>query len=78
MQEEFYAVAFRKKLYENLEQLQQDLDEWMVYYNHERPHSGRYCYGKTPMQTFVDSKPLAEEKMLNRVSLKDYHQSVSL
>lgn len=65
MQEEFYAIAFRKKLYDNLELLQQDLDEWMQYYNNERPHSGRYCFGKTPMQTFIESLPLAREKMLN-------------
>jgi transposase InsO family protein len=59
MQEKFYAVAFRKKLYDSLEKLQADLDEWIGYYNEERPHSGRYCYGKTPMQTFLDSKELA-------------------
>jgi hypothetical protein len=66
MQEEFYAIAFRKKLYDNLELLQQDLDEWMHYYNNERPHSGRYCFGKTPMQTFIESLSLAKEKMLNQ------------
>jgi transposase InsO family protein len=65
MQEEFYAIAFRKKLYDNFELLQQDLDEWMQYYNTERPHSGRYCYGKTPMETFWESLPLATEKMVN-------------
>ncbi|MBM3433048.1 MAG: IS481 family transposase [Bacteroidetes bacterium] len=65
MQEEFYAITFRKKLYDNLELLQQDLDEWMQYYNTERPHSGRYCYGKTPMETFWESLPLATEKMVN-------------
>ena len=65
MQEEFYAVAFRKKLYETLDQLQKDLDEWMEYYNNERPHSGRYCFGKTPMQTFEDSRELALQKQLN-------------
>ena len=64
MQEEFYAIAFRKKLYDNLELLQKDLDEWLIYYNTERPHSGRYCFGKTPMQTFFESLPLATEKML--------------
>jgi transposase InsO family protein len=68
MQEEFYAVTFRKKLYDNLQLLQQDLDEWMNYYNNERPHSGRYCYGKTPMQTFIESLPLAKQKLLN-----DFH-----
>lgn len=65
MQEEFYAVAFRKKLYDNLESLQSDLDEWMEYYNNERTHSGRYCYGKTPMATFLESLPLAKEKVIN-------------
>lgn len=78
MQEEFYAVAFRKKLYDKLELLQKDLDEWMNYYNLERPHSGRYCYGKTPMQTFIDSKSLALDKMLNSVPSDEANQSVSL
>jgi len=78
IQDEFYAVAFRKKLYGSLEQLQQDLNEWLEYYNHERPHSGRYCFGKTPMQTFDDSKSMAEEKMLDRVPLENQNQSVSL
>ena len=32
--------------------------------NEERTHQGRWCYGKTPMQTFKDSVPLAKEKML--------------
>jgi transposase InsO family protein len=67
IQEEFYAVAFRKKLYGSIEELQTDLDEWLHYYNHERTHSGKYCFGKTPVQTFLDSKHLAEEKMLDRL-----------
>lgn len=70
MQEEFYAVAFRRKLYTSLEQLQRDLDGWLDYYNNERPHSGRYCYGKTPMQTFIETKSLAEEKMLDTLPLE--------
>jgi transposase InsO family protein len=68
MQDEFYAITFRKKLYQELEQLQTDLDEWMVYYNQQRPHSGRYCFGKTPMQTFNESITLAKQKMLNQIS----------
>ena len=43
-----------------------DVDEWLRAYNEERPHSGKYCYGKTPWQTFLDSKHLALEKDLNR------------
>jgi len=67
IQEEFYATAFRKKLYTSLEELQADLDAWLEEYNRTRPHSGKYCYGKTPMQTFLDSLALAREKMLDRL-----------
>jgi transposase InsO family protein len=65
IQDEFYAIAFRKKLYTTIEQLQIDLDEWINYYNNERPHSGRFCFGKTPMQTWVDSLTLAKDKQLD-------------
>jgi len=61
---EFYRVAFRKKLYTTLDELQADLDIWMERYNNERTHQGRWCYGKTPMATFLDSMHLAKEKML--------------
>ena len=62
MKEEFFDTAMRKKLYRSLEELQADLDAWLVYYNEERVHSGRYCYGKTPLKTFIDSKGMALEK----------------
>lgn len=67
MQEEFYAIAFRKKMYDSLDMLQQDLDKWLHYYNTERSHSGRYCFGKTPMQTWLDSKELANEKKIDQL-----------
>jgi hypothetical protein len=28
------------------------------------PHQGRWCFGKTPMQTILDAKPIAKEKMI--------------
>lgn len=37
----------------------------MTSYNEQRPHQGRWCYGKTPMQTFFDSKTIAREKTLS-------------
>jgi len=67
MQEEFYAIAFRKKIYESLEQMQADLDKWMEHYNTNRTHTGKYCYGRTPMQTFQESLPLAKQKMLDEL-----------
>jgi transposase InsO family protein len=68
IQEEFYATAFRKTLYTSLDQLQTDLDIWLEEYNVERPHSGKYCFGKTPLQCFFDSRQLAWDKMLDQVS----------
>jgi transposase InsO family protein len=62
--DEFYRVAFRKKIYSSIAELQSDLDVWFRSYNEERPHQGRWCYGKTPMQTFREALPLAQEKMI--------------
>jgi transposase InsO family protein len=62
--DEFYRIAFRKKLYLSIEVLQADLDEWIRSYNVERPHQGRWCFGKTPLQTFLDAIPIAREKMI--------------
>ena len=62
--DEFYRVAFRKKVYRSIGELQADLDAWIRTYNEERSHQGRWCFGKTPMQTFLDAVPLAREKMI--------------
>jgi transposase InsO family protein len=61
---EFYRTTFRKTIYRSVETLQADLDVWLAAYNHERPHQGRWCYGKTPMQTFVATLPVAQEKLI--------------
>ena len=63
---EFYRIAFRTKIYHSIEELQDDLDAWVEECNNKRPHSGKYCFGKTPMQTFFDSLPLAKEKILGQ------------
>jgi transposase InsO family protein len=65
IQDEFYSIAFRKKIYTNLEELQADADIWIREYNEDRTHSGKYCFGKTPMQTWKDSINLAKAKILN-------------
>jgi len=66
IQNEFYATAFRRKMYASIEELQANVDAWIMDYNTERTHSGKHCFGKTPMQTFLDSKPIAIEKQLDR------------
>ncbi len=57
-------MALGRKLYRSIEELQADLDVWMRDYNTVRTHQGRWCYGKTPMQTFVDTLPVAKETLL--------------
>lgn len=61
IQDEFYAVAFRKKLYTSIEQIQADLDEWIKEYNELRTNQGKRCQGKTPMQTFLDGLELYQK-----------------
>jgi transposase InsO family protein len=62
--QEFYQVTFRKKIYRDLESLQLDLDQWIEYYNNERTHQGKMCCGRTPMETLEDGKSICEEKMV--------------
>ena len=65
IQDEFYAIAFRKKLYTTLDELQKDLDDWVEQYNRERTHTGKHCFGRTPLQTFRETKHLAQAKQLD-------------
>lgn len=64
---EFYQVTFRKKLYDSLEMLQKDLDEWLDYYNNERTHQGKMCCGRTPMETLIDGKQIWAKKNLAQI-----------
>ena len=77
IQDEFYSIAFRKKLYASITEMQKDLDQWLDSYNNERTHSGKYCYGETPMKTFVDSKRLALEKRIDELLIKDNNFDLS-
>jgi len=71
MQDEFYAVAFRKKVFQSIEELQTDVDKWLDEYNNLRTHSGKYCLGRTPMQTWKESLHLTKEKMLDTLFQND-------
>ena len=60
--DEFDRVAYRKKIYRTIDELQADLDPRILEYNEQRPPQRRWCFGKTPMETFLDALPLAKEK----------------
>jgi len=66
----------RKKLYWSVEELQTDLDAWLAKYNEQRPHSGRYCYGKTPMQTFRETLHIAVDKTIRASEPSDSQQPI--
>ena len=59
---EFYQIVFQKKIYESIEMLQNDLDEWLRKYSESRPYSSKYCYGKTSMQIFLNSPCLLQKR----------------
>jgi transposase InsO family protein len=62
--DEFYRVAFRKKIYTTIDELQLDLDEWLEEYNNRRAHQGKRCEGRTPYATLTDGKAIAFEKRI--------------
>lgn len=69
--QEFYQVAFRKKIYTNIEGLQEDLDIWLHDYNTQRTHQGKMCCGRTPLETFKAGQSISKEKDLNNLVLSE-------
>ena len=63
--QEFYQITFRKKLYDSIDELQADLDDWLHHYNHERTHQGKMCCGRTPIETMIEGKEIWREKFVN-------------
>jgi hypothetical protein len=70
IQDEFYQVAFRKKLYTSIEEIQADLDSFMDQYNTKRTNQGRYCQGRTPFQTFLDGLELYQKHVYEEVEIE--------
>lgn len=61
--DEFYQVAFRKKRYTTLDEIQSDLDVFMKEYNNDRTNQGKHCKGRTPIETFTDGLDLCRQYM---------------
>jgi hypothetical protein len=69
--DEFYSVAFRKKIYRSIEEMQEDAGKWIEEYNTQRTHSRKYCFGKTTWRTFLNSKKLTDDKMQDKLQPTD-------
>lgn len=50
--EEFYQVVLRKKIYRSAEELQFDLNQFLAFYNFNRPHQGYRVKGRCPADLF--------------------------
>lgn len=68
---EFYEVAFRKKLYDSLEAIQADLDEFMKRYNYERTNQGKHCKGRTPAQTLEAGYELYKKYVIDGMEVTE-------
>jgi len=52
--EEFYQIVMLKRVYTSLDELQDDLDKFIFYYNFKRTNQGYRLKGKIPYQKFLD------------------------
>jgi transposase InsO family protein len=50
--EEFYQVNLRKRIYHTLAELQDDLNDFLAFYNFNRPHQGYRVKGRCPADLF--------------------------
>ena len=63
--DKFYRVAFRKKIYRTIEELQTDLDRLGRRVQTTRGIiKGAGIQARTPIQTLIDALPLAKEKLM--------------
>ena len=65
MLDEFYRIAFRKRIYATIEgsaSRPRSLDARVQ--RGQASSGGKWCFGKTPLHTFLDAIPLAKEKCL--------------
>ena len=71
--DEFFRVKLRTTFYESVEALQHDLDEWLTFYNEERPHQGYRNMGRKPLETvclFLEGKGDEAVAMLTTVNAR--------
>jgi transposase InsO family protein len=59
--DEFFRETFHNKFYASVEELQEDLDQWLHYYNYERPHRGYRNMGRRPIETIEMGKVIKEQ-----------------
>ncbi len=59
-------VAFGKRFYLSLAELQADLDAWLETYNRARSHHGYRTQARTPLQAFRDGLAAQRDEVAPR------------
>lgn len=54
--DEHLRIQGRTRFYENLPEMQKDLEAWLKTYNQQRPHQGRGMNGNTPLEAFLQGR----------------------
>ena len=57
---DFFLSASRQNYFRTLDDIQPLFKEWLHDYNHNQSNPARYCYGKTPAETWKEAKHLAQ------------------
>ncbi len=61
--DEFFCETFRERLYTSVDELQEDLDQWLHHYNYERPHRGYRNMGRRPIETLEAGKTVKKQML---------------
>lgn len=70
--DEHFRIAGRTKWCESLDEMQKDLDAYLLHYNNKRPHQGRNMGGSTPIAVFksgiLKTQKTKKEKPMNEAA----------
>jgi transposase InsO family protein len=60
--DEHFRVEGRRTWFETIDEMQAVLDDYLIGYNHRRPHQGRNMNGRTPAKAFADGLPKSNQR----------------
>lgn len=60
--EEFYQIQFRKRFFNKLSELQEELNRYLVYYNFDRPHFGVDKSGAFPIDVLKSKNNVLQQR----------------
>lgn len=66
--DEHLRIKGREKWYDDLSEMQKDLDQYLVIYNTKRPHQGRNMNGRAPLTAFKEGLQKSYSKSKSKTS----------